>query len=100
MTQNTTNDEDVVPQTLEEMIKDLQQRVYRLEKSIVVKKEKWTTEEDNFLIHLATNNGLTQDMMRRRDTLFIRIVQAHQVKHARTERAITMRLQAKYFGKS
>lgn len=78
-------------------IKDLQVRVRSLEDSIVVKRKPWTVEEVNSLVKLAQTMTLTKDKMRTRETIFLRLIQAHQQSYARTERAITMRLEKDYF---
>ena len=78
---------------------DLKVRVLKLEKSVVVKAKKWEDKEDRFLFSLATNVALTKDGMRTRETKFLRMLQAFQEHYERTERAVTMRLDSKYFGK-
>lgn len=77
--------------------KDLKVRILKLEQSVTVKAKKWELDEDRYLIHLASNISLTKDMLRTRETIFLKLVQAHQQAHERTERAITMRLNLKYF---
>mgnify|MGYP000909515769 CR=1 FL=1 len=42
--------------------------------------------------------NLTKDEVRNRTTKYLQLVMAFQQTHERTERAITMRLNAKYFG--
>ena len=79
-------------------IKDLQIRILKIENSVTIKNKTWAPEEDKFLVHLAQTINLTKDEVRNRTTKYLQLVMAFQQTHERTERAITMRLNAKYFG--
>ncbi len=83
--------------TLQLQVTELQFQVKELEDSAPTKNKKWTAAEVNYLVTLARNINLTQDQMRTRTTLFMRLVQAHQSEYPRTERAISMRLDKEYF---
>lgn len=83
---------------LEQRCHDLEVRMFNTEKAVPPKKRKWSEDEDRFLVHLAQNCNLTKDEMRSRTTKYLTLVMAFQKKNERTERAITMRLDYKYFG--
>lgn len=82
---------------LEARIKDLEVKLNELASAIPVTKRKWSGEEERFLYKLAAMVSLKKDDLRVKSTKYYRVIQSHQSKYERTERAVMMKLERGYF---